>query len=188
MSRFNLSPRDPDAIQRASEFEAVMGSLVRAPEDGVVPVVPADGTRDLEAAMGDVEIPNRHPEAAGAVHHVMEWSGGRLGEAPMLAQRVREGILPPVAERLPDDPLVIVPPQQHGPYGGTWTRFATGPRDVGIVEARFAYEGLVRWDAMAQTVIPNLAVRWEIADGGAQFYILFAPRGQVVRRASVYGG
>ena len=92
---FYLSPRDPDAIQRASEFEAVMGSLVRAPEDGVVPVVQADGARDLEAAMADVEIPNRHPEATGAVHRVAEWSGGRLGEAPMLAQRVREGILPP---------------------------------------------------------------------------------------------
>ena len=44
---FYLSPRDPDAIQRASEFEAVMGSLVRAPKDGVVPVVQTDGTRDL---------------------------------------------------------------------------------------------------------------------------------------------
>ena len=81
-----------------------------------------------------------------------------------------------MSERVPEDPLVIVPPQQHGPYGGTWTRFATGPRDVGIVEARFAYEGLVRWDAMAQEVIPNLAVRWEIADGGRSF-IFYLRRG-----------
>ena len=139
---FYLSPRDPDVIQRAAEFEAVMA---------------------------DVEIPNRHPEATGTVHRVAEWAGGRFGEAPLLAQRVREGHLPPVSQRLPENPLVIVPPQQHGPYGGTWARFATGPRDVGIVEARFAYEGLVRWDAMAQKVIPNLAVRWEIADGGRSF-------------------
>ncbi len=166
---FYLSPRDENAIQRASEFEAVMGSLVRAPKDGVAPVAPTEGTRALEAVMADVEIPNRHPEAVGAVHRVTEWSGEQFGEAPMLAQRVREGVLPPVSERLPEDPLVIVPPQQHGPYGGTWTRFATGPGDVGIVEARFAYEGLVRWDAMAQKVIPNLAVRWEIADDGRSF-------------------
>ena len=72
---FYLSPRDENAIQRALEFEAMMGSLVRAPKDGVVPVVQADGKRDLEAAMADVEIPNRHPEAAGALHRVAEWSG-----------------------------------------------------------------------------------------------------------------
>ena len=184
---FYLSPRDPDAIQRASEFEAVMGSLVRAPEDGVVPVMQEDGVRDLEAVMADVEIPNRHPEATGAVHRVMEWSGRQFGEAPMLAQRVREGILPSVSERLPEDPLVIVPPQQNGPYGGTWTRFATGPRDVGIVEARFAYEGsgAMGCDGAGGDSQSGCAVgdcRW-----GTQFYILFAQRGKVVRRASVYG-
>ena len=75
---FYLSPRDPDAIQRASEFEAVMGSLVRAPEDGVVAVVQAEGTRDLEAVMADVEIPNRHPEATGAVHRVAGMVGGTI--------------------------------------------------------------------------------------------------------------
>ena len=153
---YSLSPRDPAAIQRASEFEAAMGRLVNAPKEGIVPLAP-------------VEIPNRHPKVVGAVHRVGEWSGGRFGEAPLLAQRVREGHLPAVSERLPENPLVIIPPQQNGPYGGTWTRFATGPRDVGIVEARFAYEGLARWDAMGQNVIPNLAVRWEIADGGRSF-------------------
>lgn len=153
---YSLSPRDPVAIRRASEFEAAMGNFMHAPEEGIAPTVRG-------------EIPNRHPKAEGAVHRVGEWSGGRFGEAPMLAERVREGRLPPVSKRLPENPLVIIPPQQNGPYGGTWTRFATGPRDVGIVEARFAYEGLVRWDAMGQRVIPNLAVRWEIADGGRSF-------------------
>ena len=166
---FYLSPRDPEAIQRASEFEAVMGSLVRAPEDGVVPVVQADGTRDLEAAMADVEIPNRHPEATGAVHRVMECLADDWAKHRCSRSGCETGFCRRCRNVCPDDPLVIVPPQQHGPYGGTWTRFATGPRDVGIVEARFAYEGLVRWDAMAQEVIPNLAVRWEIADGGRSF-------------------
>ena len=64
-----------------------------------------------------------------------------------------------------------------GPYGGTWTRFATGPRDIGIVEARFAYEGLVRWDPMGQKILPNLATHWEIADGGTDVHILAAKGG-----------
>jgi peptide/nickel transport system substrate-binding protein len=87
----------------------------------------------------------------------------------MLRALVESGALPPVAERLPRNPLVVTPPHQNGPYGGTWTRFATGPQDVGIVEARFAYDGLVRWDPMSNTVLPNLAVDWEIADGGRTY-------------------
>ena len=41
-----------------------------------------------------------------------------LGEAPMLAQQVSSGALPPVAERVPDEPLIVVPIEQIGSYGG----------------------------------------------------------------------
>ena len=42
-----------------------------------------------------------------------------FGEAPMLAARVAEGTLPPVEERLPDNPLVMEPWEEVGSYGGT---------------------------------------------------------------------
>ena len=38
----------------------------------------------------------------------------------MLAARVASGDLPPVEDRLPDDPLVITPVERVGTYGGTW--------------------------------------------------------------------
>ena len=41
-----------------------------------------------------------------------------LGEAPMLARQVSSGDLPPVAERVPDEPLIVVPIEQIGSYGG----------------------------------------------------------------------
>ena len=41
-----------------------------------------------------------------------------LSEAPMLAQQVSSGALPPVAERVPDEPLIVVPIEQIGSYGG----------------------------------------------------------------------
>ena len=151
-----LTPRDAASMQRASEFEAAMGSLVHSP------------TEEQNLAVGL----DRRPKTAKAVHRVMEWPekrGRQFQEAPMLQQRVEAGSLPPVADRLPENPLVVVPPEQIGPYGGTWTRFATGPQDVGIVEARFAYEGLVRWDAMGQKILPNLATHWEVADGGRTY-------------------
>ena len=43
----------------------------------------------------------------------------RFGEAPMLAAMVAAGELPPVEERLPDEPLVFNVFEGVGTYGGT---------------------------------------------------------------------
>ena len=48
------------------------------------------------------------------IHTVSEWTGDRnFHQAPMLENTD----LPPVADRLPKNPLVIHPPDQNGPYG-----------------------------------------------------------------------
>ena len=164
---WHLTPRDSESMRQAAEFEAAMGRLVRSPNEGEVPVT------GLEVETSEaIEVPDRFPTKAKAVHRVEEWPperGRDFQEAPMLRARVRAGELPPVAERLPVDPLVIVPPHQIGPYGGTWARYGTGPRDIGITEHRFAYDGLVRWGPMGKKVLPNLAVRWEIGEGGRTY-------------------
>lgn len=100
-------------------------------------------------------------------HRVEEWphDGQTFSEAPELAGRVRAGELPPVADRLPRDPLVIAPPQQIGPYGGVWSQFGTGPGDVGAMHT-ITYETLIRWDPLLQDFLPNLAVSWEVEDEG----------------------
>ena len=43
---------------------------------------------------------------------------GRYQESPMLRERVEAGELPPVEERLPDEPLVVESPEV-GEYGGS---------------------------------------------------------------------
>ena len=43
----------------------------------------------------------------------------RFREAPMLARLVAQGKLPPVEERLPENPLVLQPIESIGRYGGT---------------------------------------------------------------------
>jgi peptide/nickel transport system substrate-binding protein len=40
-------------------------------------------------------------------------------ESPMLAERVQKGELPPVEERLPENPIVVEPIGEIGKYGGT---------------------------------------------------------------------
>ena len=52
-------------------------------------------------------------------------------EAPMLAELVKAGKLPPVEQRVGQEPLVIKPLHEIGKYGGTWRRGFTGPADGG---------------------------------------------------------
>ena len=49
-----------------------------------------------------------------------------FNEAPMLAAEVAAGRLPPVSERLPENPLVVIPVEEIGRYGGTLRRALTG--------------------------------------------------------------
>lgn len=49
-------------------------------------------------------------------------------EAPMLAEKVAKGELPPVDQRLPKKPTVL-PSASIGQYGGTWHRAYKGPGD-----------------------------------------------------------
>ena len=50
-------------------------------------------------------------------------------EAPMLTELVESGELPPVEERLPENPLVIPVTENVGKYGGVWHRGFLGPSD-----------------------------------------------------------
>jgi len=132
------------------------------------------------ASLAQITPPVRHPTEAGALHSIAEWPAdrdrGELRQAPMFDVAVLNGDLPPVADRLPENPLVITPPHQFGPYGGTWTRMATGPSDIGVINARLAYDGLVRWDPMGTEVLPNLATHWEISEEG-HTYTFFLRKG-----------
>src|SRR6476659_8494493 len=47
----------------------------------------------------------------------------KLGEAPMLADLVKAGKLPPVEQRIPEEPLVVKPQGETGKYGGMWRFF-----------------------------------------------------------------
>lgn len=94
-----------------------------------------------------------------------------FAEAPMLAEKVTAGELPPVAERLPvaSDLLVIQPVHEIGKYGGTWRRGFTGPGDGQNGHRVAGGDRFVFWDADEfPKVVPNLAKGWEISEDGKQ--------------------
>lgn len=81
-------------------------------------------------------------------------------EAPMLKEMVDKGELPPVDERLPENPLVIPVTESTGQYGGVWRRGFIGPSDYNNY-VRVVYDGLVRFSPDGSKVEPRLIESWE---------------------------
>jgi len=90
----------------------------------------------------------------------------KFNEAPMLRTRVAAGELPPVEERLPEDPVVVTPVEEIGQYGGTVRIPYVGADWVLDVTFIRGIEPLLRLDTDLTTILPNLADRWEFSEDG----------------------
>ena len=89
-------------------------------------------------------------------------------EAPMLAERVAAGDLPPVEERLPTNPMVVEPLEQIGAYGGTLRRALTGVSDAqGWLTISRA--SLIEWDIGVSEPVAALAESWEVSEDGTTY-------------------
>jgi peptide/nickel transport system substrate-binding protein len=76
-------------------------------------------------------------------------------EAPMLADLVKAGKLPPVDQRLPQNPAVVEA-AEIGQYGGIWRRGFLGPSDFNGI-ARVIYDALVIFSPDGGSVVMKYA-------------------------------
>lgn len=92
-------------------------------------------------------------------------------EAPMLADLVAAGELPPVGQRLPTSPRVIVPTHEVGSYGGTMRRAFKGLSDRwGPV--KLSEEGAIQWDAPDPdnpSLVVNYISEWSQNEDATQY-------------------
>lgn len=91
-----------------------------------------------------------------------EVTSAKYREAPMLAELVRQGELPPVVERLPESPRVVEPLDAIGEYGGTVRITDHAPLGWGLAGWKAAR--LFKLGTDMQTIIPNLAEGYTYAD------------------------
>ena len=97
-----------------------------------------------------------------------EASVSQYNEAPMLAEMVANGELPPVDERLPLNPLVITPEEETGDYGGIWNRLATSAGDNQL-GGKVGGEHLVRYNKDGSQINPNVFESWEVSSDGSTY-------------------
>ena len=96
----------------------------------------------------------------------------RFHERPEFADMVAAGTLPPVAERIGQDPLVLRPLDGVGRYGGTIRRAYLGVSDY--KNAPFFCAGpdcLLYWDRTRTHLVPNVAKDWEMSDDGMEMLL-----------------
>lgn len=92
---------------------------------------------------------------------------GMYNEAPMLAELVAAGELPPVEERLPAEPMVIEPVEQVGVYGGTW-HMVDYSDSLGWTRQTVWVEPVLKWERDASGFRANLFTDWEWNDDATE--------------------
>ena len=91
------------------------------------------------------------------------------GEAPILADLVGEGRLPPVEERVGPEPVVMLGVDGLGKYGGTWLLGTNAVRNVENFGLLYAHSHLVRWSPLGYPIVPHVAKSWEVLDDGRTY-------------------
>ncbi|HEY8458030.1 MAG TPA: ABC transporter substrate-binding protein [Actinopolymorphaceae bacterium] len=94
-------------------------------------------------------------------------------EAPMLAERVKNGELPPVEERLPDNPYVV--PHNWldiGEYGGEMRIMLPATDDVQMKEYMYGHS-LLRWLNDGLDIGPGLVESWESNEDASEWTLHF---------------
>jgi peptide/nickel transport system substrate-binding protein len=108
------------------------------------------------------------PEGITIITDPAQWPK-TFNEAPQLADLVKQGKLPAVKDRLPQDLMVIKPVREIGKYGGTWRRGFTGPGDDENGNRINASDRPMLVDHTGAKVNPSLAKSWKMSDDGKVF-------------------
>jgi peptide/nickel transport system substrate-binding protein len=90
----------------------------------------------------------------------------KFSEAPALAELVKAGKLPPVEQRIPQEPMVLKPLNSVGKYGGTWRRGFLGPGDSENGNRVRSADKLLFWDVSGTHIAPSVAKGWETSTDG----------------------
>lgn len=93
----------------------------------------------------------------------------RAQESSFLQSQVDSGALPPVADRLPANPLVITPFERAGKQGGDWNHALVGGGSLSMLVRYQGYEPLVRFNPDWSGLTENVAESWSVNDTATEY-------------------
>lgn len=131
------------------------------------PVQPA--ATEVPAAAAPTTAPAEQPAATEAP----AVAPSKFNEAPMLAELVKAGKLPPVEERLPATPGVMPTLEMAGKYGGTVRRGFRGVSDR-WGPTKMQDRGLV-WFDKSLILQPRIAESWEVNSDATEWTFHLRP-------------
>lgn len=150
-------------------------TLILAACGGGAPAAPAaEEVPAAEEAAAATEAPAEDTTAATEGESITAEEAqtvSQFSEAPMLAELVAAGSLPPVDERLPKDYMVVEPYESIGEYGGT-LRTVTGCDTMCSIKM-WLYDPPIRWKADYSGYEPGLAKAFEWNEDGTQVTLHF---------------
>jgi peptide/nickel transport system substrate-binding protein len=86
----------------------------------------------------------------------------------MLAERVAKGELPPVDERLPENPVVVTPVDSIGKFGGEWTS-GTVETNGNDIRRNIGYYQLVQFAWDWNGVVPGVCESWTASEDAREY-------------------
>jgi peptide/nickel transport system substrate-binding protein len=117
---------------------------------------PAATEAPVQAAASPTPIPTQSASATP----VPTLASSKYKEAPVLADSVKAGKLPPVEERLPKNPLVLQPLDGVGKYGGRLREYWPGTGWNGhFQESQYGHSAL-RWIDDGLGIAPGMCDTW----------------------------
>jgi len=85
-------------------------------------------------------------------------------ENPMFAEKVKKGELPAVEKRLPEEPLVVMPYDEIGKYGGKLRGICIAYESGTSEVLAWRHANIVRFSDDTRTIVPNVAKAWKWND------------------------
>jgi peptide/nickel transport system substrate-binding protein len=108
---------------------------------------------------------------AGAMALPIWAHAAEVKESAFLQSQVDAGALPPVAERLPANPLVITPLERPGQQGGDWNHALVGGGSASMLVRYQGYDGLIRFTPDWSGVEANVAESYEVNAEATEYTI-----------------
>ena len=136
-------------------FSAAMAAMTAPIAEALAQAVPASGQVTQSGLVGNLDGATQSATIPAS-----------FKEAPQLADLVKQGKLPPVAQRLPAEPMVIKPFESVGRYGGTWHRAFIGPSDGENGNRINASDKILFWDFTGSKIVPSIAKGFELSKDG----------------------